>query len=201
MTIKENILIYIEEFPGATDSDIENHLKKTHQYINHTCRALAADGYLLRQKNPQKGNLIGNYPIGNTTIPQQALIKKNDSKPLQEDDIKQILSDHLTKNGWNCKIAWGHQRGIDIDATKGAERWIIEVKGPGSRQPMRVNYFLCILGETLQRMDDHAARYSIAFPDLDQYRRLWEKLPRLAKDRTLIDLILIDQNGNISFLK
>ena len=64
---------------------------------------------------------------------------------------------------------------------------------------MRVNYFIGILGEILQRMNDINARYSIAFPDIEQYRRLWNKLPRLAKERTAIDLILVDETGNISF--
>ena len=122
-------------------------------------------------------------------------------EPLQEEEIKHIIFQHLVENGWNIKVAWGHKPGIDIDAEKNGERWIIEVKGPGSRQPMRVNYFISILGETLQRMDDSKARYSIALPNMEQYKRLWQKLPKLAKERTTIDLILVDENGNITFEK
>ncbi len=33
---------------------------------------------------------------------------------------------------------------------------------------MRVNYFLSVLGETLQRRDDETAKYSMALPDLEQ---------------------------------
>ena len=120
---------------------------------------------------------------------------------LQEDDVKKVLADYLKNDSWKCEVAWGHKQGSDIIATKGDEKWIIEVKGPGSRQPMRVNYFISILGETLQRMNDDKARYSIAFPDLEQYRKLWDKLPTLAKQRTTIDLILVDDNRNITFLK
>lgn len=36
-------------------------------------------------------------------------------------------------------------------------------------------------------MNDSEARYSIALPDLEQFRRLWERLPKLAKERTTID--------------
>ena len=120
-------------------------------------------------------------------------------EPLQEEEIKHVLANYLVSNGWTVKVAWGHQQGIDIDAEKNGKRWIIEVKGPGSRQQMRVNYFISILGEALQRMNDINARYSIALPDLEQYRRLWNKLPSLAKERTTIDLILVDENGNIIF--
>lgn len=62
---------------------------------------------------------------------------------------------------------------------------------------MRVNYFLAILGETLQRMDDPAARHSIAFPDRQQYRRLWDRLPALAKRRTGITMLLVAEDGSI----
>ena len=77
------------------------------------------------------------------------------------------------------------------------------VRGASTRpkQPMRVNYFIGILGETLQRMDDPDARYSIAFPDMRQYRGLWERLPQLAKERTTIDMLLIDSKGNIEVYK
>ena len=122
-------------------------------------------------------------------------------EPLQEEEIKRVLADYLVSNGWNVKVAWGHQQGIDIDADRNGKRWIIEVKGPGSRPQMRVNYFISILGETLQRMNDYNAKYSIALPDLQQYKGLWNKLPKLAKERTTIHLILVDENGNISFEK
>jgi hypothetical protein len=38
-------------------------------------------------------------------------------------------------------------------------RWVIEAKGGGSLNPMRVNYFLAVLGELLQRMSDPCARH------------------------------------------
>lgn len=62
---------------------------------------------------------------------------------------------------------------------------------------MRVNYFLMILGETLQRMSEEKARYSIALPELVQYSRLWARLPQLAKSRTRITMLLVDQKGQV----
>lgn len=108
-----------------------------------------------------------------------------------------MLVGWLRNDGWKPTVAWGNTRGIDIEATRGPESWVIEVKGPGSRQPMRVNYFIGILGETLQRMDDPNARYSIAFPDLPQYRGLWDRLPELAKSRTKISIIFVAQDGGV----
>ena len=63
---------------------------------------------------------------------------------------------------------------------------------------MRVNYFLAILGETLQRMDDEAACYSIAFPDMAQYRGLWIRLPDLAKSRTGISALFVTHDGEVT---
>lgn len=37
-------------------------------------------------------------------------------------------------------------------------------------QPQRVNYLLGALGELVQRMDDSASTYGLAFPDNRQYR-------------------------------
>ena len=88
-----------------------------------------------------------------------------------------------------------------MDAHSGLSRWIIEVKGQGSRPEMRVNYFLGILGELLQRMSDPQARYSIALPDLPQFRRLWERLPSLAKERTGISALFVASSGKVEEVK
>ena len=62
---------------------------------------------------------------------------------------------------------------------------------------MRVNYFIAVLGETLQRMDDANAKYSIALPDMPQFCGLWNRLPRLAKDRTRISMLFVDPDGRV----
>jgi hypothetical protein len=62
---------------------------------------------------------------------------------------------------------------------------------------MRVNYFLNVLGELLQRMDDPEARYSIGLPNLPPFRGLWQRLPVLAKLRTAITALFVDGGGNV----
>lgn len=62
---------------------------------------------------------------------------------------------------------------------------------------MRVNYFLGVLGELLQRMSDPEAKYSIALPDLPQFRRLWDRLPAQAKGRTGISALFVNDSGRI----
>jgi hypothetical protein len=116
---------------------------------------------------------------------------------LSEDAVKAHVKYWLEDKGWRVEVAWARSRGVDILASRGDERWLIEAKGGGSLQPMRVNYFLMILGEVLQKMHDPAARYSIALPDMRQFRGLWERLPGLAKTRLGISALFIGPNGEI----
>ncbi len=201
MTWEEKILSYLNKHPGFSDRELSEYFNVSNQAINSPCRSLAKKGLINRIPNPQKDGIIGNYPIGKEPEIKYKKTEIKDVDGLQEEDIKTVLTNMLKDEGWKVTTAWGHQPGVDIDAKKGNERWLIEVKGPGSRSAMRVNYFLSILGEMLQRMDDPNARYSIALPDLKQYRGLWERLPKLAKERTTIDLILVDTNKNITYFK
>lgn len=112
--------------------------------------------------------------------------------------MKRFLKAWLESKGWQVEVVWGKGRGIDLEARRDEKRWIIEAKGRGSLDPMRVNYFLAILGETLQRMSDPEAQYSIALPDLPQFRNLWARLPTLAKHRTGISALFVAEAGEVS---
>jgi hypothetical protein len=120
---------------------------------------------------------------------------------LSEDDVKKCVKAWLERLGWKVEIAWGRSRGTDILAQKDDQRWLIEAKGGGPLQPMRVNYFLMILGEILQRMKDPTARYSIALPNMDQFRGLWTRLPQQAKNRLGVTALFASPNGEIEELQ
>ena len=202
-SLPEEILEAVTKWPGMTDREMTNQLRgrsAPQQPINQAARALDAKGQLLRKKRDD--GLIGNY-LGDAIVQVMAPkpgTKNHDVEALSEDEIKKVIDDGLKADGWITDVAWGRAPGIDIDAKRGNDRWIIEVKGPGSRSPMRVNYFLGILGETLQRMDDPNAKYTIALPDLNQYRGLWDRLPALAKSRTKISIMLVSLAGDIEFV-
>ncbi|MDR1250490.1 MAG: hypothetical protein LBK63_14475 [Treponema sp.] len=143
-----------------------------------------------KKEQPRTVIVIKKDPVGMKN-------EKTEMEGLSEDEIKRSIKAYLDKNNWTANIAWERKPGIDIDAHRNGERWIMEVKGHGSRNAMRVNYFLAVLGELLQRMDDTNAKYSIALPDLPQFRNLWRKLPRLAKQKTGISCLFVDFRGNI----
>jgi hypothetical protein len=125
---------------------------------------------------------------------------KGDTDQLTEDQVKLLLQDWLKAGGWQTEVAWGRKPGIDVVGRRGTETWIIEAKGCGSLQPMRVNYFIAMLGELLQRMSEADARYSIALPNMQQYRRLWDRLPALARQRTGITALFVSADGTVEHL-
>lgn len=186
--------------PGMTDREITSTLRGVsapQQPINIAARDLAGKGIIVRQK--RHDGLIGNYLLGQPIPEPRPVVvpKANGSNQLSEDELKEALRVWLAEAGWSTDIAWGCARGIDVEAKRGTERWVIEVKGIGSRPEMRVNYFIAMLGETLQRMNDEAARYSIAMPDVAQFRGLWTRLPDIAKARTTITALFVGADGAV----
>ena len=202
-TLGERVLALVEESPGPTDRELTNRLVGAaagQQPVNQAARKLVNQGRLDRHRRPD--GKIGNYPAGASPPPPAAtpaVLPKSATKTsdLSEDDVKRRLKIWLEDAGWQVEIKWGHDRGIDVVAKRGSEVWVIEAKGCGSRNPMRVNYFLAMLGETLQRMEEPSARYSIALPDMKQYRGLWNRLPKLAKSRTGISALFVAPDGEV----
>ena len=200
-SLPQQILELLSKSPGLTDREITNTLRgksDPQQPINIATRGLAKKDALVRIKRAD--GLIGNYLSGAPLPPHRSIVKsiaKAGLNELSEDAAKELLRIWLEKDGWSSKIAWGKERGIDIDASRNSERWIIEVKGIGSRSEMRVNYFIGMLGETLQRMSDPSAKYSIAVPDVPQFRGLWSRLPAVAKSRTTITALFVAEDGSV----
>ncbi|MFA5309799.1 MAG: hypothetical protein WC370_10010 [Dehalococcoidales bacterium] len=111
--------------------------------------------------------------------------------------VRRVLEKHLTAQGWHLEANGIPNHNIDIEARRGREKWIIEVKGTESPAPVIFSSFVSALGGILRRMDDQNCKYSIALPDTKPFRRLWERLPAIAKDRTGITALFVDQNGGV----
>jgi hypothetical protein len=172
-SLKEQILTWVGTTPGLTDQELANEIfgpKAPQQSVNQAARALADKGQVQRRK--RKDGKIGNYAAGpagideDSPIPTAATLDRGHSPILTEDEVKRSIQIWLEAAGWKVQVIWGKGHGIDIEAQRDGQRWLIEAKGGGSRDAMRVNYFLAILGELLQRMNDLNAHYSIALPGL-----------------------------------
>ncbi|WP_066071637.1 hypothetical protein [Neobacillus soli] len=203
LTLKDKIIELLKVDDGFTDREITDKIMghgKPQQNVNIACRDMESRGLIQRVKRSDGkiGNYLSDSKINN--VHENHIIEKH-TDGLSEDEIKDIINKDLISKGWETQVAWAKTPGIDIDAFRVNERWIIEVKGCGSRNAMRLNYFLAILGETLQRMSDPNAKYSIALPDLQQYRNLWERLPRLAKERTGFTALFVNEVSEIEEVK
>lgn len=214
-SLADKILKVVANQPGITDRWLAEAIfgpGTSQQRVNSECRYLERLGQIKRTK--RNDGLIGNYSTmqeaasegeqnrsPSAMIPIQSENTGTSETGLSEDGLKKVLETWLIQHGWETQIAWARTRGIDIVAEREDKKWIIEAKGNGSLQPMRVNYFLCVLGELLQRMNDTTACYSIALPDMKQYRNLWTRLPSLAKERTGISVIFVNENGSVDVVR
>ncbi|MEI7946520.1 MAG: MarR family transcriptional regulator [bacterium] len=209
MALKDEVLNKVRMYPGKTDRELTNMIfgpGNIQQPVNQAANALEKKGFIMRRNRPSD-NRVGNYPVsaggnmdGGKILPPvspTSPVPEGKGFKMSEDEAKKILKEWLEKQGWTTTVVWGRKHGIDILAEKKGKRWIIEVKGSGSRNPMRVNYFLSIIGETLQRMNDSDSKYSIAFPDMRQFRNLWARLPELAKTRTTISVLFVRKDGSV----
>lgn len=113
-----------------------------------------------------------------------------------EDETKRKLQSWLEADGCTTKVVWGRHHGVDIDAQRGGSRWIIEVKG----QKAEDLDYQTGLGQILEQMSDSRTKYSIALPDMPKYRRLWGRLPELAKSRTQISALFVSERGTVEEL-
>ncbi len=202
-SLPQQLLELVNKTPGLTDREITNHLRGMSappQPVNIAARALASRGQLVRKR--REDGLIGNFSMIGVNVSCKRLTSseptRSDTQEQSEDKLKHLVRDWLVSKGWDVEVAWARDRGIDIRAFREGKRWIIEVKGIGSLPAMRVNYFLSILGETLQRMDDPDSKYSICLPDVQQFRNLWARLPRLAKRRMQITALFVAVTGEVT---
>jgi hypothetical protein len=196
--IEHNIIRLLQHSPGLSDRELANSIKghgKSSQYVNQKCRALVSKNILLRKK--RKDGLYGNWLVDEYSYSESYTNFNENSDDISEKKMKQVLENYLTSRDWEAKISWRINRGVDIEANRGANKWIIEVKGSGFYSPVRNDYFLTVLGEILQRMDNPNCKYSIALPDVNQFHRLWDRLPSLAKNRTGVTALFVSPTGQV----
>ncbi len=207
MALKDLILNALVVAPGLSDRELADRVlgsDSPRRPVNHICRQLQRAGKLNRRV--ESDGLLGNYvePAKPGALPDddESLCAESpqypDCDPLAEDSVKHRLVVWLMARGWHPEVAWGAKKGPDVVATRGAERWIVESKGRGRSRQQQGNYFLAVLGQLLTRIDNPAARYSIALPDLPGYRGLWQRLPGFLKHRLHLSALFVDDQGNVT---
>lgn len=195
-TLAERILEAIRYAPLDDDVLAKRLGVSSRQAINQVARKLAAAGRLSRYAGPD-GKIVNalveaDPPQQQPQIQPPATLR---SLEVPEDVVKRAVKEHLEDLGFVVAVAWGRERGIDIDARHpDGRRYVIEAKGGVASGPQQVNYFLGALGELLQRMSDPNAVYGLALPDNRQYRGLVDRLPSLARRRMGLAVFWVRQD-------
>lgn len=197
MTLKERILALLA-VETLDDDQLAARLGVVRQQVNQSCRAMEYDGVLMRDRGPS-GKIVNRIseagaqppvPRGRPSTPSAP------GTPITEDDVKAAVSRWLEGNGFEVAVAWGHDPGIDIQAQRGVERWVIEAKGTGGYDQMSRNYFFGVIGSLLQRMTDEHAHYALAMPDVPPFINLVARFPELARRRTQLWFLLIRRDSD-----
>ncbi len=114
-----------------------------------------------------------------------------------EDDVKDAVKSALERMSYDVKVRWGQKHGIDIEATLGSAKILIEAAGEGSSRQHLGNNFLRALGEILQRMADDTLSYGIALPAHKSYIELVLKLPDRVRQLLKLDFYFVRPADNI----
>ena len=187
------------------------------QSVNQAARRLEVQGLLRRIPGPG-GKIVNALPAQPTYEPTSVLPPSSDaasvvpqlprtpmhsrqrfaSDRITEDDVKEAVRAHLAADGFVVEVAWGRTPGIDIVARHvDGRRYVIEAKAEvGIAGAQQHNYFVGMLGELIQRMDDPEATYAIALPDNRQYRGLADRLPGLAKRRMTLAVFWVRRTAD-----
>jgi hypothetical protein len=85
----------------------------------------------------------------------------------------------------------------EIKASCGTHKWVIVLDGTGTTVSDPGHFFIAVLGEVIQRIENQNNKYSIALPDTVPYQRLWKRLPQLAKKRLGITALFVNSSGMV----
>jgi hypothetical protein len=203
-TIAERILEAIRYAPLDDDQLAKRLGISQRQSINQTARRLEAQGKLRRVFGPD-GKIVNKLTKHGANpgppVEETRPVTRPGPDRITEDEVKMAVRDHLASQSFEVQVAWDRTRGIDIDARHpGGRRYVVEAKAEtGTSGAQQVNYFVGMLGELLQRMDDDSASYGIALPENPQYRGLVDRLPRLARDRIGLNIFWVARRSDGSF--
>lgn len=108
---------------------------------------------------------------------------------LSTDDLILLCTAWLQERGWSVISAEGK-----LYAHKGEDKWIIDIHGMkrGRKQSLPAK-----MNEIMRQMEEGNVRYSMALNDSVSYRRQWNQIPHVVKERLNVSVLLADKKGNL----
>jgi hypothetical protein len=111
--------------------------------------------------------------------------------------VRSVLEAFLRQNGWEPSAS-KRSAGVEVEGWRGVERWVISLHEEAWASQDYGHLFMQMIGELLTVMDDRAAVYSLALPDTEPFRGLWDSVPLLARDRLGVTALFIDPSGRVT---
>ena len=104
-------------------------------------------------------------------------------------DLSEICTVWLLDKGWDVTGINGK-----LVAVKEDERWVIDIHGMkrGRKQSLPAK-----MNDILKQMEDGNTRYSMAMNDSLSYRRQWNQIPHVVKEKLNVSVLLADKKGNV----
>lgn len=93
-TLKDRILLLLNDFPGLTDREITNRLcgrSEIQQPINQACHLLERKGFILRHRHRTSDNFIGNYLVKDSQFIKNAA-SSSDSSSVKNTILKKYVT-------------------------------------------------------------------------------------------------------------
>lgn len=120
----------------------------------------------------------------------------------RESKVQKLLVNHLKKNGYNVKEMHKINSGIlDIVADKEDEVIVIEVKGEdkGGYNSAEMNFKMGI-GQIISRMTSKHAKYALAIPLTEDYKRVLKKYKETSGFQNLaLNFFVVKEDGAIKY--
>ena len=104
-------------------------------------------------------------------------------------DLSEICTNWLLDRGWDVSVINGK-----LVASKENEKWVIDIHGMkrGRKQSLPAK-----MNDILKQMEDGNTRYSMAMNDSLSYRRQWNQIPHVVKEKLNVSVLLADKKGNV----
>lgn len=104
-------------------------------------------------------------------------------------DLTEICTSWLLDRGWDVESENGK-----LIAVKENEKWVIDIHGMkrGRKQSLPAK-----MNDILKQMEDGNTRYSMAMNDSLSYRRQWNQIPHVVKEKLNVSVLLADKKGNV----
>ena len=108
-------------------------------------------------------------------------------------ELPSLIKEWLEEKGWETIE---HNR--YIEAKKQERKWFIDIYQTtrGRKVPLPSK-----LTDMIKKMDDNDAYYSVALVDSPIYRKQWNEIPSVAKERLQVSVILADRMGHVLEMK